>query len=147
VANLLVYKPEKGVSVRQALAHSRHRILKQPSIEISEQYQVSTERLRNYHVGLKGWITNASCDFLYRRRPLHGEFTHPSCMVYPPGEPAPELEPESIKVPVERQEYRTLSYIIEPFKNPSNCQHGPDTYLLTSLCTSQRNRWKESPFR
>merc|ERR1719209_2342096 len=72
VANLLVYKPEERMSVRQALAHPWLQILKQPGIEISEQYQISTERLRNYYVGLKEWITNASCDFLYRRRPLHG---------------------------------------------------------------------------
>jgi len=130
VANLLVYKPEERMSVRQALAHPWLQILKQPGIEISEQYQISTERLRNYYVGLKEWITNASCDFLYRRRPLHGAFTHPSCMVYPPGEPAPEPEPEPIEAPVERQEYRRPSYTIEPFENPSNYQYGPDTYLL-----------------
>merc|ERR1719278_2064001 len=94
VANLLVYKPEERMSVRQARAHPWLQILKQPGIEISEQYQISTERLRNYYVGLKEWITNASCDFMFKRRPLSGAFTHPSCMVYPPGEPAPEPEPE-----------------------------------------------------
>merc|ERR1719281_1902878 len=130
VANLLVYKPEERMSVRQALAHPWLQILKQPGIEISEQYQISTERLRNYYVGLKEWITNASCDFLYRRRPLHGAFTHPSCMVYPPGEAAPEPEPEPVEAPAERQEYRRPSYTIEPFENPSNYQYGPDTYLL-----------------
>merc|ERR1719206_1373929 len=130
VANLLVYKPEERMSVRQALAHPWLQILKQPGIEISEQYQISTERLRNYYVGLKEWITNASCDFLYRRRPLHGAFTDPSCMVYPPGEAAPEPEPEPVEAPAERQEYRRPSYTIEPFENPSNYQYGPDTYLL-----------------
>jgi len=129
VANLLVYKPEERMSVRQALAHPWLQILKQPGIEISEQYQISTERLRNYYVGLKEWITNASCDFLYRRRPLYGAFTHPSCMVYPPGEPAPEPEPEPEPVP-EREEYRRPSYTVEEFTNPSNYQYGPDTYLL-----------------
>ena len=53
VANLLVYKPEERMSVRQALAHPWLQILKQPGIEISEQYQISTERLRTYYVGLK----------------------------------------------------------------------------------------------
>eukprot|EP00091_Calanus_sinicus_P012581 TRINITY_DN28236_c0_g1_i1.p1 TRINITY_DN28236_c0_g1~~TRINITY_DN28236_c0_g1_i1.p1 ORF type:complete len:219 (+),score=49.56 TRINITY_DN28236_c0_g1_i1:185-841(+) len=130
VANLLVYKPEERMSVRQALAHPWLQILKQPGIEISEQYQISTERLRNYYVGLKEWITNASCDFLYRRRPLSGAFTHPSCMVYPPGEPAPEPEPEVVEAPPQREEYRRPSYTIEPFENPSNYQYGPDTYLL-----------------
>merc|ERR1712158_32709 len=111
VANLLVYKPEERMSVRQALAHPWLQILKQPGIEISEQYQISTERLRNYYVGLKEWITNASCDFLYRRRPLHGAFTHPSCMVYPPGEPAIDVEPtpEVEKVP-EREEYQRPTF-------------------------------------
>merc|ERR1711971_856620 len=129
VANLLVYKPEERMSVRQALAHPWLQILKQPGIEISEQYQISTERLRNYYVGLKEWITNASCDFLYRRRPLYGAFTHPSCMVYPPGEPAPEPEPEP-EPEAEREPYRRPSYTVEEFENPSNYQYGPDTYLL-----------------
>merc|ERR1712158_21652 len=129
VANLLVYKPEERMSVRQALAHPWLQILKQPGIEISEQYQISTERLRNYYVGLKEWITNASCDFLYRRRPLYGAFTHPSCMVYPPGEPAPEPEPEP-EPEAEREPYRRPSYTVESFENPSNYQYGPDTYLM-----------------
>merc|ERR1711892_1123670 len=128
VANLLVYKPEERMSVRQALAHPWLQILKQPGIEISEQYQISTERLRNYYVGLKEWITNASCDFLYRRRPLSGAFNHPSCMVYPPGEPEPE--PEPVAPIVEREEYVRPEYVIEDFENPSNYQYGPDTYLL-----------------
>merc|ERR1712061_754885 len=128
-ANLLVYKLEERMSVRQALAHPWLQILKQPGIEISEQYQISTERLRNYYVGLKEWITNASCDCLYRRRPLYGAFTHPSCMVYPPGEPAPEPEPEP-EPEAEREPYRRPSYAVEEFENPSNYQYGPDTYLL-----------------
>jgi len=45
------------MSVRQALAHPWLQVLKQPGIEISEQYQISTERLRNYYVGLKYRIT------------------------------------------------------------------------------------------
>ena len=49
VANLLVYKPEERMSVRQALSHPWLQILKQPGIEISEQYQISTERLRTYY--------------------------------------------------------------------------------------------------
>ena len=65
---------------------------------------------------------------LYRRRPLNGAFTHPSCMVYPAGESAPE--PEPVAAPVEKQEYRRPSYTIEEFENPSNYQYGPDTYLL-----------------
>ena len=51
VANMLVYKPEERMSVRQALSHPWLQILKQPGIEISDQYQISTERLRTYYVG------------------------------------------------------------------------------------------------
>ena len=130
VANLLVYKPEERMSVRQALAHPWLQILKQPGIEISEQYQISTERLRNYYVGLKEWITNASCDFLFKRRPLSGAFTHPSCMVYPPGQDEePEVKAEEAAPPA-REEYRRPSFTIEDFENKSNYQYGPDTYLL-----------------
>jgi len=131
VANLLVYKPEERMSVRQALAHPWLQILKQPGIEISEQYQISTERLRTYYTGLKEWITNASCDFLYRRRPLHGAFTHPSCMVYPSGEQSdePTEEPKPAPIP-EPEPYVRPEYEIESFENPSNYQYGPDTYLL-----------------
>eukprot|EP00095_Tigriopus_kingsejongensis_P002259 maker-scaffold633_size121756-snap-gene-0.25 protein:Tk02259 transcript:maker-scaffold633_size121756-snap-gene-0.25-mRNA-1 annotation:"muscle m-line assembly protein unc-89-like isoform x2" len=130
VANMLVYKPEERMSVRQALAHPWLQILKQPGIEIGEQYQISTERLRNYYNGLKEWYANASCDYYYRRRPLAGAFTHPSCMVYPPGEPEPlpERTPEPPKL--EEREWRRPSYTIEPFENPSNYQIGPDSYLL-----------------
>jgi len=131
VANLLVYKPEERMSVRQARAHPWLQILKQPGIEISEQYQISTERLRNYYVGLKEWITNASCDFMFKRRPLSGAFTHPSCMVYPPNQEEAETEPvKEAQKPVEKEEYRRPSITIEDFKNESNYQYGPDTYLL-----------------
>merc|ERR1719189_2510596 len=133
VANLLVYKPEERMSVRQALSHPWLQILKQPGIEISEQYQISTERLRTYYTTLKEWYANAACDYLYRRRPLAGAFTHPSCMVYPPGddEPEPEAEQEPQPKP-EVTEWRRPSYdVAEPVKNPSNYQHGPDTYLLS----------------
>merc|ERR1719412_1132735 len=51
-------------------------------------------------------------------------------MVYPPGQ---EEEPEPVKEvakPVEREEYRRPSIEIADFKNESNYQYGPDTYLL-----------------
>ena len=44
---------EERMSVRQALAHPWLSILKQPGIEMSEQYQISTERLRTYYGTLK----------------------------------------------------------------------------------------------
>ena len=39
------------MSVRQALAHPWLSILKQPGIEMSEQYQISTERLVREDIG------------------------------------------------------------------------------------------------
>jgi hypothetical protein len=65
------------------------------------------------------WYANASCDYLFRRRPLAGAFTHPSCMVYPPGdaEVEPEAEPEAPPPP--REEWRRPSYTVESFENPS----------------------------
>ena len=90
--------------------------LEQPGIEQSDQSQISTEKPRNYYVGLKEWITNASCNFLYIRHPLSGAFSHPSCMVFPPG----ELEPEPVAPIIkERGEYVRPEYEIEDFENPS----------------------------
>merc|ERR1719348_1159178 len=141
VANLLVYKPEERMSVRQALAHPWLQILKQPGIEISEQYQISTERLRNYYVGLKEWITNASCDFMFKRRPLSGAFTHPSCMVYPPGQ---EEEPEAVKEepkPVEREDLsvaRTHSAEFKDVKCPIVKERRRFTDVMEEEQESQR---------
>ena len=69
---------------------------------------------------LREWYANASCDYLFRRRPLAGAFTHPSCMVYPPGdeEPQPEPEPEPAPIP-DATEWRRPSYTVESFENPS----------------------------
>ena len=55
---------------------------------------------------------------MYRRRPLSGAFTHPSCMVYPPDEPEPEPEPapEPIKA---ADDWERPEYTIESFENPS----------------------------
>ena len=72
VANLLVYKPEERMSVRQALAHPWLQILKQPGIEISEQYQISTERLRTYY-GTLQWVFNV----LIRKNMFYGFFQYP----------------------------------------------------------------------
>lgn len=46
----------------------------------------------------RDWYDNASCRRWFRRRPLEGAYTHPSKMVYPPGEfytpePTPERAP------------------------------------------------------
>ena len=65
------------------------------------------------------WYANAQCDWLFRRRPLSGAFTHPSCMVYPPGEPEPEPEPEPAPKPAEERVWERPTYTIEAFENPS----------------------------
>ena len=74
-------------------------------------------RFSNFH---REWYANASCDYLFRRRPLAGAFTHPSCMVYPTcdQEPVPEPEPEPVVLP-EATEWRRPSYSVESFENPS----------------------------
>ena len=67
------------------------------------------------------WYANAACDYLYRRRPLAGAFTHPSCMVYPPecDEPELEAEPEPQPQPDVTEWRRPSVEVAEPFKNPS----------------------------
>ena len=70
------------------------------------------------------WYANASCKRWYRRRPLASAFTHPSKMVYPPGEiytpeDSPEREMEPI-LPVDYSiPYRDLSYELDPINNDS----------------------------
>ena len=73
-----------------------------------------------FYDDFREWYANASCDYLFRRRPLAGAFTHPSCMVYPPGdeEPQPEPEPEPAPIP-DATEWRRPSYTVESFENPS----------------------------
>lgn len=44
-----------------------------------------TRRLTAAVVGRRDWYRNASCRTSFRRRALATAFTHPSCMVYPPG--------------------------------------------------------------
>ncbi len=58
-----------------------------------------------YERHYRDWYSNASCRTWYRRRPLSGAFTHPSAMVYPPGEEytpraTPERRPSIIKADV-----------------------------------------------
>lgn len=70
------------------------------------------------------WYDNASCKRWFRRRTLSSCFTHPSKMVYPPGEVyTPPESPEREILPVKTDEYnfepRDYSYEIEDFKNDS----------------------------
>lgn len=63
-------------------------------------YEISTERLKTYYDRhYREWYVNASCRNWYRRRPLSSAFSHPSCMVYPPGE---EYTPRATPTPRER---------------------------------------------
>ena len=76
----------------QALDHSW---LKQANMEASNDYRIVTDRLKNYYGRYGEWYGNASCKTWYRLRPLSGAFTHPSRMVYPPGEEyTPRCSPE-----------------------------------------------------
>lgn len=73
------------------------------------------------------WYDNASCRNWYRRRPLEGAFTHPSKMVYPPGErytppPGPRGEREPRKPFAWQDQLPTrspLNYEIGGFKSES----------------------------
>lgn len=81
------------------------------------------------------WYGNASCRRWYRRRTLASCFTHPSKMVYPPGEVyTPPESPEREILPAKPEDYeiphRDYSYELDVIKNDSNYQLGPDTYLL-----------------
>ena len=78
-----------------------HAWLKEADRMPRDAYQISTDRLKNYYGRYRDWYSNASCRTWYRRRPLSGAFTHPSCMVYPPGEmytprESPDREPRAV---------------------------------------------------
>lgn len=89
------------MDVRTALRHPWFFMLdRKPT---GDEYQINTDRLRNYYNHYRDWYANAACKFYYRRRRLSGAFTHPSRMVYPPGEAyTPEATPE----PAPRQRIR-----------------------------------------
>lgn len=74
------------------------------------------------------WYDNASCRHWFRRRPLEGAFTHPSKMVYPPGEyDSPRLTPAPVdRTPRTRSTWEDqlptrspLNYEIGMFKSES----------------------------
>ena len=94
---------------------SAHNVLAQNQLKIQ-----SKQSLYQSIFYFREWYANASCDYMFRRRPLAGAFTHPSCMVYPPGDQEPEAEPEPEPVPVpDATEWRRPSYEVESFENPS----------------------------
>ncbi|PSN48207.1 hypothetical protein C0J52_03611 [Blattella germanica] len=79
-----------------------------------DQYKISTENLKNYYSKYRDWYHNASCRTWFRRKPLAGAFTHPSKMVYPPGQvytPEPTPEPKG-KEPREPRTWEDQTPII-----------------------------------
>ncbi|KAJ8919920.1 hypothetical protein NQ315_006449 [Exocentrus adspersus] len=102
-------------------------------------YYISEHALYKLEMLLTEWYDNASCRRWFRRRPLEGAFTHPSKMVYPPGEYySPRATPAPLdKTPRTRTTWEDqlpsrspLNYEIGVIKSESHYQNGPDTYLL-----------------
>ncbi|XP_046661140.1 obscurin isoform X2 [Homalodisca vitripennis] len=137
VSKLLVYDAEGRLDVKAALRHPwLNRADKMPP----NQYNITTDTLRNYYNLLKDWYSNASCRTWYRRMPLEGAYTHPSKMVYPPGReytpdatPPPDRTPKST-TPRTWEDHipsrQPLDYELGLIKSESHYQSGPDTYLL-----------------
>ncbi|KAF5286087.1 hypothetical protein FQA39_LY16433 [Lamprigera yunnana] len=136
ISKLLVYHPDGRLDVHAALHHPW---LEKADKRLMNEYRISSKYLQNYYLLFREWYDNASCRKWFRRRPLEGAFTHPSRMVYPPGDiytppssPAPSLNPAQIYRTWEDQlpSRSPLNYEIGLFKSESHYQNGPDTYLL-----------------
>ena len=101
ITRLLVYSPEERMDIKTALRHPWFFML--DSVAIGSEYQIGTDRLRNYYNSYRDWYSNAACKNYFRRRRLSGCFTHPSKMVYPPGHIyTPERTPEPLPEPKKR---------------------------------------------
>ncbi|KAL3285162.1 hypothetical protein HHI36_019282 [Cryptolaemus montrouzieri] len=136
ITKLLVYRWEERMDVYKAL---KHPWLERADKSYSDEYRISTKYLRDYWSLYREWYDNASCKRWFRRRPLEGAFTHPSKMVYPPGEsytpratPPPQEKTPRARTPWEDQipSRSPLNYEIGVIKSESHYQNGPDTYLL-----------------
>ncbi|XP_066148174.1 obscurin isoform X4 [Euwallacea fornicatus] len=134
ITKLLVYHPDGRMDVRTAL---RHPWLERCDRRYQDEYQISSRYLRDYWSLYRDWYDNASCRSWFRRRPLEGAFTHPSKMVYPPGEVyTPRPSPPRDRTPKTRTwedhlpSRSPLNYEIGVIKSESHYQNGPDTYLL-----------------
>lgn len=135
ITRLLVYKSCGRLDVKTALKHRWFTIIERRR---EDEYQITTDRLRNYYNLYRDWYSNASCRNYYRRRPLSGAFTHPSRMVYPPGEfYSPEPTPEPTREPRKRvpwedklNKFHHPDYELGLITSESHYQYGPDTYLL-----------------
>ncbi|KAG4067668.1 hypothetical protein HA402_005440 [Bradysia odoriphaga] len=148
ITKLLVYTPSSRMDVRTALRHPWFNIIERKH---EDYYQITTDRLRNYYNLYRDWYTNASCRNYYRRRPLQGAFTHPSKMVYPPGEfYTPEPTPEPARDPRKRgnwedkvNRFHHPDYELGLVSSESHYQYGPDTYLLQLRDTNFPVRLRE----
>lgn len=135
ISKLLVYLPSGRMDVKTALRHPWFHLLDR---RCDDEYQITTDRLRNYHNMYRDWYSNASCRNYYRRRPISGAFTHPSRMVYPPGDYyTPEPTPEPVREPRKRipwedklNKFHHPDYELGLVSSESHYQYGPDTYLL-----------------
>ncbi|XP_044269472.1 obscurin isoform X2 [Tribolium madens] len=134
ISKLLVYQSEGRMDVHAAL---RHPWLERADKIYSDEYRISSKYLESYYRLFREWYDNASCKKWFRRRTLESAFTHPSRMVYPPGEyDSPRATPSPIKpprLPTWEDQLPTrspLNYEIGAIKSESHYQNGPDTYLL-----------------
>lgn len=135
ITKLLVYIPSGRMDIKTALRHPWFNMLER---RYDDEYQITTDRLRNYYHLYRDWYSNASCRNYYRRRPISGAFTHPSRMVYPPGDfYTPEPTPEPVREPRKRipwedklNRFHHPDYEIGAVNSESHYQYGPDTYLL-----------------
>ncbi|XP_061708256.1 obscurin isoform X3 [Cydia pomonella] len=134
ISKLLVYRWEDRMDVNAALNHpwltGADRIR-------SDEYIISTDRLRNYYNLYRDWTSNAQCRNWFRRKPLSGAFEHPSKMVYPPGEIyTPEGTPERSSRDrggspwdLKFKQWEHPDWEVTA-TSESHYQNGPDTYLL-----------------
>ncbi|XP_063617006.1 obscurin isoform X2 [Cydia splendana] len=134
ISKLLVYRWEDRMDVNAALNHpwltGADRIR-------SDEYIISTDRLRNYYNLYRDWTSNAHCRNWFRRRPLSGAFEHPSKMVYPPGEIyTPEGTPDRTSRDrggspwdLKFKQWEHPDWEVTA-TSESHYQNGPDTYLL-----------------
>lgn len=147
ISRLLIITPGSRMDTKAALKHRWFNIIDKRR---EDEYQITTDRLRNYYNLYRDWYTNASCRNYFRRRPLQGAFSHPSKMVYPPGEVyTPEPTPEPLK---DSRKLISWEDKLSKFHHPdyevnasseSHYQYGPDTYLLQLRDTNFPVRLRE----
>ncbi|XP_075215546.1 obscurin isoform X5 [Lycorma delicatula] len=138
ITRLLTVQQEARMTIKEALKHPWLNLANKIP---ANEYNITTDSLRNYYNSLKDWYSNASCRKWYRQQPLSGAYTHPSHMVYPPGGIyTPEDTPERYLKDKEPKQPRTwedqipsrepVDYELGLAKSESHYQNGPDTYLL-----------------